>query len=247
MENKINVAELLKDCQQGMKLDCAIFENLEFDHVDKNSKYPIVCRIELEGGNYNTQTFSKYGCYTSDKFSKCAIFPKGKTTWEGFQRPFVEGDIVSTECGIYIGIVKSTEDSHSCDVFCAINDNDDLFIDKNFLFSRFATEEEKEKLFKVIKNNGYHWDNKTKTLEKLASSNIDVNTLKPFEKVLVRDHNDCIWRADFYSHYEHSQQYWFVCVGDAYKQCIPYNKETAKLLSTDYDCPDKYKIWKNNK
>ena len=80
----------------------------------------------------------------------------------------------------------------------------------------------------------------------LIPTKFDINTLVPFEsKVLVRDHEDCIWRADFYSHYEQNQQYWFVCVGDAYKQCIPYNEETANLLSTDHDCPDKYKIWKD--
>ena len=26
MENKINIAELLKDCPKGMKLDCTIFD-----------------------------------------------------------------------------------------------------------------------------------------------------------------------------------------------------------------------------
>lgn len=34
---------------------------------------------------------------------------------------------------------------------------------------RFATEEEKEKLFKAIKENGYKWNAETKTLEKLIA------------------------------------------------------------------------------
>ena len=33
MENKINIAELLKDCPQGMELDCTMFDNVVFDEV----------------------------------------------------------------------------------------------------------------------------------------------------------------------------------------------------------------------
>ena len=85
MENKINIAELLKDCPKGMELDCALFENLEFDRIDKdNGAYSIICCVKTEWECYNTHTFTEYGCYSTEKYSKCVIFPKGKTTWEGF-------------------------------------------------------------------------------------------------------------------------------------------------------------------
>lgn len=94
---KINVAELLKDCPQGMELDCPLFENLEFDRIDKdNGAYSIICRVKTEWECYNTHTFTEYGCYSTEKYSKCVIFPKGKTTWKGFHRPFKDGDIVAT-------------------------------------------------------------------------------------------------------------------------------------------------------
>ena len=40
--------------------------------------------------------FCKNGCYTAHKLSKCVIFPKGKTTWEGFVPPckFKDGDVI---------------------------------------------------------------------------------------------------------------------------------------------------------
>ena len=38
---KINVAELLKDCPKGMELDCTLWDNVVFDHIDMKSDYPI--------------------------------------------------------------------------------------------------------------------------------------------------------------------------------------------------------------
>ena len=45
MEN-IDIAELLKDCPQGMELDCTVFEGLEFDAIVDNEYLPIRCRIK---------------------------------------------------------------------------------------------------------------------------------------------------------------------------------------------------------
>ncbi len=162
---KINIAELLKDCPKDMELDCTMYDNvvLEFVANVKEDTYPI--KLKTKNGTLISTT--EYGCYDMCADAKCVIFPKGKTTWEGFQRPFVEGDIVSTEHGIFIGIVKSTEDSHLCYTFCSINDKGDFFIDDDFLFSRLATEKEKAKLFDAIKANGYKWNPETKTLEEL--------------------------------------------------------------------------------
>ena len=89
MKDKINIAELLKDCPKGMELDCTIFEGVVFhDVVDRH--YPIRVRRK-QGGLIN---LNAYGCMDDKIDSKCVIFPKGKTTWEGFQRPFKAGDII---------------------------------------------------------------------------------------------------------------------------------------------------------
>ena len=34
-KEKINIAELLKDCPKGMELDCAMYEDVHFDYVDE--------------------------------------------------------------------------------------------------------------------------------------------------------------------------------------------------------------------
>ena len=88
MENSINIAEILKKCPKGMELDCTMFEDVKFIDVEDDDK-PICIRT---GEIYRYLT--KFGTWTFDENAKCVIFPKGKTTWEGFQRPFKDGDIV---------------------------------------------------------------------------------------------------------------------------------------------------------
>ena len=172
---KINIAELLKDCPTGMELDCPMFENLEFDRITKDKELcPIICCVKTEWGSYNVHTFTEYGCYSTEKYSKCVIFPKGKTTWEGFQRPFKDGDIVAVTMkpeGIWIGIFKQHKET-SFESHCCLNTiggfNSKGFKNHSFIGLRFATEEEKQRLFDAIKANGYKWNPETKTLEKLS-------------------------------------------------------------------------------
>ncbi len=68
----------------------------------------------------------------------------------------------------------------------------------------------------------------------------DVNTLQPFDKVLVRNYNNRIWEPDFFGYIKGD---WVWSLQTAYNQCIPYNEETKHLLGTTNDCPDYYKWW----
>lgn len=52
----------------------------------------------------------------------------------------------------------------------------------------------------------------------------------PFNKVLVRDEESDVWKADLFSHYNNSR-YCYNTVGSYYKQCIPY-KGNEHLLGT---------------
>lgn len=88
MENKINLVELLKYCPKGMELDSPLFERLEFDRIDEYEEiFPIICKCKDMEGKSHIQTFTAEGSYEHFSYCKCVIFPKGKTTWEGFQSP----------------------------------------------------------------------------------------------------------------------------------------------------------------
>ena len=70
----------------------------------------------------------------------------------------------------------------------------------------------------------------------------DYNTLQPFDKVLVRDHDDSFWKCNLLSHRD---GYIVYCVGGhwGWSQVIPYNDETKHLLDTKDECPEYYKWW----
>ena len=72
----------------------------------------------------------------------------------------------------------------------------------------------------------------------------DENTLKPFDKVLVRDFLSDNWMADFFEKIEENDIHYNVtCVTCKWVQCIPYNEDTKHLLGTTNDCPEYYKWW----
>lgn len=185
MENKINIVELLKDCPSGMELDCTMYENVYFDKIyDEYCLYQIGC-YTINDGVRNSINFTKYGEFNTMRIAKCVIFPKGKTTWGGFVPPckFKDGDIVYTcndDKDEYIFIFESITENTHVNSYLHIKDGYDLRISKVWLtncddkYLRLATKEEKEKLFKAIKDNGYRWNPETKTLEKLIEPKFKV-------------------------------------------------------------------------
>ena len=181
MENRINIAELLKACPQGMELNCTLYYNVFFDKICEDDLfYPIKC-YTIDDGIRNSVDFTKYGEFHTLITSKCVIFPKGKTTWEGFIPPckFKDGDVLYIRTSNqWICIYKEGgEKENVCHRYVAatslifVHDDSPLCHRNNIKEIRRATEEEKEKLFKVIKDNGYNWNAETKTLEKITRPN----------------------------------------------------------------------------
>ena len=305
---KINIAEVLKNCPKGMELDCTTWENVTFEkvvndeiYIKRNNKAPSFDKIVI---------LNKYGCCTNHQDEKCRIFPKGKNTWEGFVPPcqFNDGDILADEHG-NIAIYKGTMwySKKLADYYCGYRKSDNKFLikiekDGHFGFIKelhYATEEEKEKLFQLIKENGYKWNPETKTLEKLIEpkfkvgdrikciynnnqydikeltdthytlvevknkfkyiepiiedknwelvpNKFDINTLKPFDKVLVRLTNDCVWSPKFFFYYDTDPKikcYPFVTTDNiGYPQCIPYNGNEHLCRKTN-NCDEFYRVW----
>lgn len=251
MEKKLNIAEILKDCPKGVELDCTMYEDVYFDYVDELNI--IHCYIQRET-HKTSITFNQNGTFYSDIKSKCVIFPKSKTTWEGFQRPFEDGDVLTTGKGsIFIYKGEMYYNKLLADFYCGCTMPDGAFIPKLFKDEhfgdvskyRFATEEEKQKLFDAIKANGYKWNADTKTLEKLKVNKFDITTLKPFEsRVLVRDYNTHIWEPAFWGKLldEKNPNLRYLTTNGCFKYCIPY-ENNQHLLGTTNDCDKYFKTW----
>lgn len=181
---KINVAKLLKDCPRGMELDCTINNDVKFIKISPSSTYPIILRTK----NGYEITLTKYGQVHNMDDSKCVIFPKGKTTWEGFVPPcqFKDGDILANDDTVFIyNDMEELSPSPSYYVY-VIAEKNDLFFAINTSTkkygTRLATEEEKNILFEAIKNNGYRWHEETKHLEKLIEPRFTVGDTIKSEK-----------------------------------------------------------------
>lgn len=170
---KINLVELLKDCPKGMEFDCTNYNGVvRLNRVmDDNSPYPIEINV-VYGDECNVHTLTKYGQTVKTPYNKCIIFPKGKTTWEGFVPPckFKDGDIIYNQC-IKATAIFCKQTNNGTISHCFLNSFNELIIQHHHCKIthdwRFATEEEQEKLFHEIKKNGYQWNADAKILGKL--------------------------------------------------------------------------------
>lgn len=180
MKTYLDLTTILKDCPKGMELDCTMYDNVTLESVsnDTDNSYPICIKTKC---GFSIR-LTKYGQNVCLDDAKCVIFPKGKTTWEGFVPPcnFKDGDILSYQNKSYkkrtIYIYKYHSKMNTSyyvalsgcpDSNFLINNGRDDALDNYNDTVRFATEEEKKKLFQAIKDKGYNWNEETKTLEKL--------------------------------------------------------------------------------
>ena len=146
---------------------------------------------------------------------------------EKHQPEFKDGDIVvyGKSVAICRRIYKNT-----LYFYVSIDETFGLLFDDNRVaeWYRFATDEENQQLFDALAKENKAWDSVKKQI-------VDLNTKwtpKPFDKVVTRVDDDAIWTANIFSHIDSYGEYNTIgCVG-GYPYCLPYNKETAKLIGT---------------
>lgn len=143
-------------------------------------------------------------------------FKKGDILKDSRENIFICRFIGKTHIGEFLG-------SAFCVLFkdCTMSTKEWLY--KDYLID-FATEEERQRLLKAIDDNGYIWDtDRLKLREK-------PHKFKPFEKVLVRNYEKSIWKCDMFSTFDSINKI-FVCVGNFWNYCIPY-EGNEHLLGT---------------
>lgn len=74
----------------------------------------------------------------------------------------------------------------------------------------------------------------------------DPNTLQPFDKVLIREHRNCVWKCNLFSYIIGTKKcYPCRCISGVYKYCIPYNDDTKHLINTAEEAPKYYRYWED--
>lgn len=195
-------------------------ETAKYSKLDNNTAYGYIREIENRcGGKLNLETL---------KIEK--------------QNEFKDGDIVTMHkkyCDIvFIFNRLRTEGSFYYYAFHTLQTNNTGVIDCHITLPcawtffegkmNFATDSEKQQLFSALAKEGKAWDAEKKVIVSLPEK----CKFRAFDKVLCRDWDRGKWGADFFSHYDESSDYPFICIKGVYKQCIPYNDMTKHLLCT---------------
>lgn len=188
--------------------DVSNAETAKFIKLDNNIAYGYVREIERKlGGILNLETLEI----------------------EKTQPEFKDGDIVVY--GKSVAICRKIY-KHTLSFYISLNEMFGLLFADEVESSeeyRFATEEEKQQLFDALEKEGKAWDAEKKQIVDIKKE----YQFKPFEKVLVRDSIDDVWRASFFSHIkENDGRYVTTCV--TWKFCIPYIGNESLLGTTKY-------------
>ena len=235
MENKINIAEILRDMPKGTKLYSPLFGKCELVGVD-NSEYPIAIKSQrIDGAIF--KGFMKDGRYFDGyKDAECLLFPSARMRdWNKF---FKRGDVVVDEDSETVVVF----DSWANDEYTEFNTTIDYYkiSDKwgkkdiccTSLFRKATDEEQAKFIAAAEKYYGGKYNPETLQVERKPKC-----PFEPFQKVLVRDFCDEKWKADYFSYYDEDNSLFpHRCVGDSYKVCIAY-EGNEHLLGT-YKYPE---------
>ena len=150
------------------------------------------------------------------------------------QTEFKDGDIVCISGMGYLayGIVKNIDNSSKKLEYYVLNDISTLkfedwlsFEDKHI---QPITETQQIILFDALAKKGKAWDSEKKQIVDIKKE----HQFKPFEKVLVRDSYDDMWRASFFSHIkEDDGRYVTTCL--TWRFCVPYEGNEHLLGTTN--------------
>ena len=81
---------------------------------------------------------------------------------------------------------------------------------------------------------------------KFKKPKFDPMTLKPFDKVLVRDSDVGYWKVQLFSCIIKDEElYPYMCINEPFTYCIPCNDDTKYLVGTDKEAPELYRYWED--
>ena len=158
---------------------------------------------------------------------KLAGCPKGTKLWSP----------IFGECE-FLGLSRDLDDGPEKDTFWVYVSKMDetTFMDDG----RFLSTSEECLIFPSKDNRDWStWVNPKPKVERF-----DPKTLKPFDKVLVRDCASQTWRPAFFARFDGEEYYPAVMVEPArYAMTVPYNEKTEHLVFTKDEAPEYYRWW----
>lgn len=230
MEQKLNIAEILKNKPRGTKLYSMIHGKCSSEAVTDEIFKINFCTSRFGLTQFGECTLIKFGNMYDG--GECIIFPsKEMHDWNKFA--WQKGDILVNENNAHIIFEKFTNDTYTTFIGRHyLNKNY-----KNYFPGRYTCGTQH---FHIEESNAaqiYMYNIEEKIGGKLDLKTLEIEKpkceFKPFDKVLGRNEKDDVWEADLFSYYREESQYPFRCIGFSRKYCIPYEGNEHLLGTTD--------------
>ena len=240
MEQKLNIAEILKNKPRGTKLYSMIHGKCSSEAVTDEIFKINFCTSKFGLTQSGECTLIKFGNMYDG--GECIIFPsKEMRDWSKFQ--WEKGDVlISNDGGTEVIFDKWYDDTYTsfyCKHYLNSEDKNKIIYYEEFLCTTERYSLEDKDIAQTYIN----------TIEKRLDGKLNLETLeikkpkcefKTFDKVLGRNEKDDVWEADLFSHYREESQYPFRCIGFSRKYCIPY-EGNEHLLGTRNN-PEQYNL-----
>lgn len=230
MNNKINIADILKDCPKGMELYSPIYGKVGLLKVDSNSEYSIKTVTSID----RSASFTPYGrLYENYPSAECLLFASREMRdWTKF---FKRGDVVYNKDGGMYAIFEGWVNDDYTEFNTTINYYESIasFGTEEVCYTDCFVKASDEERAVFIANAEKYYNGKYNP-DTLRVEPVKLECpFKLFDTVLVRDGSYRNWRLGLFSNYEKDNKFPYVCVGGTiFKYCIPYNEHTSHLLGT---------------
>lgn len=196
--------------------------------------------LQISGLNNSCTLWTDEFCIPASEEAKKELFDKiaeAGYKWnadtlklEKIESKFKEGDVV-IDGSNNICLVLKSKDSNLIVMSAILYSNTRLSIYNDINEYRHISEltlastANRNKFYSALIKAGYRYDKEQHLLIK--------QKFKPFDKVLVRDDPNQKWTVDMFSFYNREDNdYPYICVGNHYCHCLPYNEQTAHLVGT---------------
>lgn len=234
MEDKINIAEILRDMPKGTKLYSPLFGKCELIVID-NSKYPIAIKAQRIDGAISKGIMKDGRYFDGYEDAECSLYPSARMRdWNKF---FKRGDVLVDEdletAVVFDGWANDdyTEFNTTIDYYKISDSWGKEDICCTLLFRKATDEERAEFIAAAEKHYGGKYNPETLQVEPVKVVEPKCSFM-PFQEVLVRDSDASIWKAAHFSNYDGEDKYPYITTVNAYKQCVPY-EGNEHLLGTD--------------
>lgn len=239
----MNLIEIFVNVDKGTELYSPLFkEPLTFLHIDYSNILPIRC-LTKEGFIVG---FSKEGYYADIPVSlTCVLFPTPEMTWDNIIYVKERDLLVCTtknKIGVQYFIAKEAgfyNINERIPCYSGIDiDGTILYTDEYYICAKGTFDDFKE-FKKVLTKYNYYLEGYS--INRKESKKFDFSSLKPFDKVLVRNDNEDEWSISIFSHCNKHHFYKYKCIESKYAYCIPYNDDTKHLVGTSMPAPEYYR------